>query len=342
LDWLTVASLANRHFVAPALWTTLARPEFGDKIPDDVRSYLALLHAGNAERNARIRHQCLEIGATLAKAGLRAALLKGATWLFDGSTAPASDRMMRDIDLLVAPDDVEPAVQALTARGYRDTSESFVEIGHYHHAPLQPPNGEAMVEIHRDLAHRAELLRTQDVIASATEVAPGLLLPAPRHRIAHNVIHAQIENGDWVAGVFDLRDGLDLARLMARHGSELDWVSLAHETRNRGFLPILSGAVYAAHRVLQSPLPAAFVIGRRDRLHAWRCLQQRRWPLIGKVPESLGRMARALAWERDAYGLKLSTRRSLRAQLLVNAHRARRAKEAFKRLRFGRPWGRTD
>jgi hypothetical protein len=57
---------------------------------------------------------------------------------------------------------------------------------------------------------------------------------------------------------------------------------------------------------------------------------------LTSVIESLGRLSRALAWDRDAYGLKLTTRRSLRAQLLVNARRAHRAKEAFKRLRSGR------
>src|SRR5262249_24816325 len=120
VDWLAVAWLANRHFAAPALWTMFARPEFDGRIPEGVRTYLALLHARNAERNERIRHQCLEIGTTLTRAGLRAVLLKGVTWLFDGSTAAAGDRMMRDIDLLVAADHVDDAVRALTAAGYND------------------------------------------------------------------------------------------------------------------------------------------------------------------------------------------------------------------------------
>jgi hypothetical protein len=102
LDWIEVVSWANKHLVAPALWTKLSQPAFCELLPQDVRNYLAFLHARNAARNERIRLQCLEIGSNLARAGLRVTLLKGVAWLFDGNSLAASDRMMRDIDLAVA------------------------------------------------------------------------------------------------------------------------------------------------------------------------------------------------------------------------------------------------
>src|SRR5262249_25297117 len=118
-EWLALISLANKYLVAPALWTTLSRPELRQQVPEDVQGYLALLHTRNVSRNARIRQQCLEIGSILTKSGLSAVLLKGTAWLFDGSFV--SDRMMRDIDLLVAHDNLEPAINALVASGYGDT-----------------------------------------------------------------------------------------------------------------------------------------------------------------------------------------------------------------------------
>jgi hypothetical protein len=93
------------------------------------------------------------------------------------------------------------------------------------------------VEIHRDLFSDIRFLTTGEVIASAREVAPGLLLPSVHHRIAHNVIHAQIANGDFVAGVFNLRDGLDLARLVCSCGPEFDWTAPALEARGRRYPP---------------------------------------------------------------------------------------------------------
>jgi hypothetical protein len=330
LDWLAVVSWANKHLVAPALWTSLSRSSLCEFVPQDVRNYLSFLHARNTARNARIRQQCLNVGLTLARAGLQGALLKGAAWLFDGNPLAASDRMMRDIDIAVAPQKFEPAVRTLAASGYREASGIYIEVGHFHHAPMVCEDGEASVEIHRDLANRVEFLSSREVIASAREVAPGLLLPESRHRIVHNVIHAQILNGDFIGGVLDLRDGLDLARLIAGSGPEFDWTDLALEARDRGYFRHLSGAIHAAHRILRSPLPQPFADHLCGRLHAWRCIQQRRRPRASKVLETLGPLARALAWQRDAYALGLKTRRSLRAQILVNSRRARRAMAALR------------
>jgi GR25 family glycosyltransferase involved in LPS biosynthesis len=330
LDWMEVISWANKHLVAPALWTKLSQPAFCESLPQDVRNYLAFLHAQNGARNERIRMQCLEIGSNLARAGLRAALLKGVAWLFDGNSLAASDRMMRDIDLAVAPAEFEPAVRALSGSGYREMSGIYIEAGHFHHAPMVCEGGEATVEVHRDLANQVELLSSAEVIASAREVAPGLLLPESRHRIVHNVIHAQILNGNFIGGVVDLRDSLDLARLITDSGSEFDWTALARDATDRGYFCYLSGAIHAAHRILGSPLPPPFSDHLWGRLHAWRCIQQRRSPQISKVLETAGLLARALAWERDAYALGLKTRRSLRAQILVNRRRGQRALAALR------------
>jgi GR25 family glycosyltransferase involved in LPS biosynthesis len=60
-------------------------------------------------------------------------------------------------------------------------------------------------------------------------------------------------------------------------------------------------------------------------------VQQRRWPRISKLPETLGLLARALAWQRDAYALGLKTRLSLRSQILVNRRRGKRALAALHR-----------
>jgi GR25 family glycosyltransferase involved in LPS biosynthesis len=66
-------------------------------------------------------------------------------------------------------------------------------------------------------------------------------------------------------------------------------------------------------------------------MHAWRCVQQRRWPRISKIPETMGLLARALAWQRDAYALGLKTRLSFRAQIRVNRRRWQRALAALRR-----------
>ena len=329
LDWLAIVWLANKHLIVPALWTSLSRPQLCEYLPADLRNYLVLLHDRNAARNARIRLQCLRIGAVLARAGFRAALLKGAAWLFDESSPAASDRMLRDIDLVITPNDFEAALRTLAAAGYREASGIYVELEHFHCAPMICEGAEVCVEVHRDLDYRAEFLPSNEVIASSSEIAPGLLLPHSRHRIGHNVVHAQRLNGDFAGGVLSLRDTLDLARLVAANAPQIDWSALAQEARDRGYFHYLSGAIHAAHRCLHSPLPPPFVDHIWGRLHAWRCIQQRRWRIC-QFFEGIGRVTRALAWERDAYGLGIKARWSLQAQIFVNTRRAQRAIAALR------------
>lgn len=326
VDWDQLISLSNQHLVAPAVWTALSQLRPLHQVPEDVQDYLALLHERNAHRNARIHQQCVEIGRALADKGIRAVLLKGAAWLFDGNSAAASDRMMRDIDILVDPDRIDDAANVLLGTGYHHTGES---AGHFHHAPLTPKNGEALVEIHRDLSFRPTLLPSREMLDAANEVADGLLLPTTRHRIMHNVIHAQIENGNFVGGIVDLRDALDLARLTTHQMPDSEWVSAAASAAERGYFSRLSGAAHSVHRVLQSPMPEA-LRSFRGAVHGWRCANQRLYPSINKTFESFGTLSRALAWEHDAYPLGLGTERSLTARFLVNRRRAQRAKASLR------------
>ena len=329
-DWLAILDLANQHLVAPALWTAFNRLTRAHELPEDVRSYLSLLHTHNVARNERIRKQCLSIGEILAEAGVRAAVLKGATWLFEGSVEPAKDRMMRDIDLLVASQDFDIAVRTLIDSGYQDTSETLVETDHFHYAPLVPKDDESSVEIHRDLAHRTNLLPAAELLSYAHEIAPGLLLPSVHHRILHNIIHAQIENGDYVGGVVNLRDNLDLARLVGIIEAKADWAHIANDARERGLYRYFSGVLQVCHQIFDSSLPEPFS-GLSGKIHAWRCMQQRRRPLVARAAEKLGIFSRALAWERDAYSLNVK-RYSLKSHLLVNKRRLQRAKGALQRM----------
>jgi Uncharacterised nucleotidyltransferase len=330
IDWLAVISSANDHFVGPALFNTLAQPQLRDLVPDDVRSYLQLIHARNAERNGKIRRQCLEIGATLASVGLRAVLLKGATWLFDNSVGPAADRMMRDIDLLVRADDMKAATDALLRAGYQDSSKAFLddghlhfeEHGHFHRAPLLPAAGEAIVEIHQDIAYRTDFLPAPELIEASVQVAPGLLLPDLRHRILHNVIHAQVLNADHLAGRFDLRDGLDLARLVDACGPGFDWYAFAEEARRRHYFPALCGAIHATHRILGGSMPAAFAKDRMGRFHGWRCENQRRFPILARAAGLVGSLKVGLTWDRDAYAFNLEGKPTFKDRYLVNVRRA--------------------
>ena len=331
IDWPATIRQANDAYACPALWTALREAGAAAAVPHDVRDYLGWLHAENARCNTAIREQCAAIGMLLKPLGLSAVLLKGAAWLFEEGPA-GEDRMMRDIDLLLDGNRMEIAHTALLRAGYFPSPTAPPEEGNIHGAPLVHPDGLVSVELHRELTTRVRLLSGREVLADSSRIAPGLRMPSTPHRIIHNVIHAQIINGDFAAGVVGFRDLLDLSRLAQLPAQPLDWHELAATARRRGYFRELSGAVHKAARFTGLPLPEPFSSDPAGRRHAARCAWQRRFPVVDRPLRRFGVVRRALVWERDAYALGLESDRSLGAHLKVNRRRAHRLAKAVRRV----------
>jgi hypothetical protein len=334
VDWERTVALAARDFALPMLATVLDDAGVRDRVPADVVTYLDYALTANAEGNAAIRTEALAIGHALHGAGVTGALLKGAAWLFEAGPA-SRDRMMRDIDLLVSREDLDRAMRALTRAGFLPSETIGAEEGHIHGRPLDHAEHPVSVEVHTALSTRAGLLSGPEVLGEAMPVAPGLAIPSARHRILHNVIHGEIINGNRAGGIVDLREVMDLGRLVQAAPASLDWDALAREAGERGMGRALSASLHKAAFVSACPIPGTFAQDLRGRLHLRRCLMQRRWGLLDRLLRPLANLSRGLAWERDSFALGLGGRRDLRARLDVNRRRVRRAWTGLGRLLRG-------
>jgi hypothetical protein len=320
VDWMATMRWANDEFVGPALWSALTALSLEDRVPLDARDYLALLHSENARCNRLMREQCEAIGAALAAVGTTAVLLKGAAFLFEDGPA-SDDRMLRDIDVLIDDRRQDSVRIALRAIGYRDADNMGADPGHVHDRPMVHPQALGIIEVHREISTRPQMLSAEDVLAKARLVAPGLAVPSTEQRIAHNVVHSEVINGGYVGHVVGLRDGLDLARLIDRG---VDWERLDATARARGYYRQLSAALHKAARFAGAALGSPFADDPGGRRYASWCVLQRRLPLIDAGMRKLGVLHRALAWERDAYALGLGSDRSLYAHVEVNKRRWQR------------------
>ncbi|MBL8570297.1 MAG: nucleotidyltransferase family protein [Phreatobacter sp.] len=334
IDWMATVALAARDFALPMLATVLDDAGVRDRVPADAASYLDYALAANADGNAAIRMQVLAIGEALDAAGVTGVLLKGATWLFQAGPA-SGDRMMRDIDLLVASRDLDTAMRSLALAGFLPSGTIGTEQAHIHEWPLEHAEHPVSVEVHTALSTRTRMLSGPDMLAEAVSVAPGLAIPSPRHRILHNVIHGEIVNGNRAGGIIDLREAMDLGRLMQASMAGLDWAALAREADERGMGAALAGGLHKASFVSACPVPEPFARDGRGRRHLSRCLIQRRRPRLDRLLRPLANLSRGLAWERDAFALGLGERRDVGARLKVNRRRIVRAWTGLGRLLRG-------
>jgi hypothetical protein len=297
-DWVALVEQANRERVVTNLFAAFNRRGWPSSSPDDLREYLALIYDANAVQNRAIRRQALDVAAILNEAGASFAFLKGANWLIEIGEDRIGERWLSDIDLVVAPANWAIALGAIEAAGFRPVVDPAMYERHFHHVPLARPDDPVTIEIHRHLGWQRHLLTAEEVIAAARPGLGGSPLPlcSPAHRFIFGSLHAQLQNMEYAAGQFSLRDLCDIEYLAATKGDRLEWPAIAAFANERGIFPYLAASLHLCHRLLGLEIPAAFADDAIARRHAARCLLQHR----GTLRPRMTALAVKLAWLVDS------------------------------------------
>lgn len=110
-------SVALRAIVRHRVVGVLAPHVDALDLPDDVRERLRQRHRTEVATSLRVVATSREVAATLADAGLRCLLVKGAALAITQGRAPTA-RGAGDVDVWVAPDEAHAAVSALEVAGW--------------------------------------------------------------------------------------------------------------------------------------------------------------------------------------------------------------------------------
>jgi hypothetical protein len=218
-DWLEVLEIANRGWLAPALFLALKRCGHEDALPPSVREYLAFLHEQNRERNRRLLEQLFEAVAALNAAGIEPVLLKGAIHLFTAQEEELGARMISDLDLCLQPEDMARATSALVGLDY-----ACFDAGR----ELSRPTDAGAIDFHGPPSARSARYLSKDVRAACTRISGNgatALVPSATARALHLIVHDMIKEGDYWSFRLDLRHLYDLA-LLARSDEGIAWRDL--------------------------------------------------------------------------------------------------------------------
>lgn len=214
-DWRRLDRTAAQHRLRPMLHARAA-PAWG--VPAELLAHWSAADRRAALRALKQRAELTRVLALLAEAGIPAAALKGAAFVWNGWINPAH-RPMRDLDVLVPAGMAKAADAALRAAGYAGGSA----MSGGKHLPALTGSAGIAVELHvhlhdtwdeagaaRDAAFAARAL------ARAVPTPAGLAL-APTDTLLHLILHAvidhQFNNGPLLLG--------DLAVLMGK--AAIDW-----------------------------------------------------------------------------------------------------------------------
>lgn len=216
-QWHDVAALAIRQRVGPLLYSRSGLP-----IPDDVRARLRARADISVRRVLMQQAAFRELAAAVEPLGISLIALKG-LHLATSVYPSAGLREMNDVDVLVHPDHVEAASDAVRSLGYRSMGDIPVQIAlkAMHHVP-RFLRGSVGLELHWRLAPPGEapLVEPNElltmVMPSALAGNAHALNPEPLlvHVCAHAGTH-HLEQG--------VRPLCDVQAIVSRSAGALAW-----------------------------------------------------------------------------------------------------------------------
>ncbi|MFN3511763.1 MAG: nucleotidyltransferase family protein [Phenylobacterium sp.] len=285
VDWLALIKLANDALMTPAVAGALLPAA---ALPDDVRAFLADVRARNAARNARLADQLTEAVGVLNRAGVEPVLLKGAALWAGRSPDEPFDRLLADLDLLVAPHEAARARAALTLHGYSVMAEKDGADVHAV-AELARPQDAAAIDLHQRAPGPPGLAQPRDFSARCRRVnwaGVSARVPDPAFQVFLTILHDLFHDGDFWRGAFDLRHLHDVAVLAGRPEG-VDWEALHDLAGTRLARHAVAAQLLAARRLFGARIPAERVETPRARLQHARRLAQLRWPQL-RTPLAFG------------------------------------------------------
>ena len=195
--------------------------------------------------------------------------LKGSRYLIAPVGPWCEARSMRDIDLLVMPNDVKPAIAALEANGYEPESDQL--HGHHHLPPMRHPDEPASLEIHTEAHPFAglKIMSTQHVWANAgTHGMEGrvLLMPLRWHAI-YLLLHHQISERGHLRKMLAVKGLWEWAMLAATLSPE-DWEAITVHMEATGATDVLGSWLIQSQRLFGTEIPLCATIRPQARAHA--------------------------------------------------------------------------
>lgn len=224
-EWPEVLRLARWHAVAPLLASRYAD---STDVLLDTRAELLQIARKTAEHNLHLTSELLQILHAFDTAGLQALAYKGPALAY-AAYGDLAKRGFGDLDLLLRPQDISRARQALEAQGFVPWAEfanltpaqeqTYLRSGyHYQYCQL---DGSVPVELHWNVAPRSFVIElpVERLFARAVRVSMGRAqAPAPSHEdhLVLLCIHGAKHMWDRVGLIVDVGE-------LVRANQAIDW-----------------------------------------------------------------------------------------------------------------------
>ena len=210
VDWDKVVKFSSNQMVVPALYYNLKQAQLLTVLPEGLEFYFEEISNANKLRNEALIKQANHVVQILDKHQIKIVFLKGMAHILEGLYLNVGERMISDIDFLVAQDQVETVAEILKEEGYARSYKNGIRLKSRHYARLIHKDFIGAVEIHWNVLNNKHAFKlSKDLLFSKKQKTGNYFVPSYGHQALHNVLNAQINDKSFKDGVILLRQLYD-------------------------------------------------------------------------------------------------------------------------------------
>ena len=219
VKWELFVKISTSHYILPALYIRLREAQLLYLLPDDLVAYMKDITTLNKTRNRALYAQVLSVNALLKSNDITPIFLKGTAHICVHLYDDIAERMIGDIDLIVAPNKMLKAAKILQKAGYHPLTEyhpqRFEKMKHYPRLVHKKQIG--AVEIHKAVVNNQAFAQLNyEKIEHTKQNINGVFIPSFNNMIIHNAINTQINDSHFLFSKINLRQQFDLF-LLSKH-----------------------------------------------------------------------------------------------------------------------------
>ena len=211
--WDSFVKIGSSHYVIPALYYKLKERDYIKLLNDELVSYLEEIYSQNLKRNLELVKEVNEISNLFKSNNIDHVFLKGAALANSIYKESLGIRMVGDIDVLIAKDQIFKAKSLLEDFGYKVKD------------PLFPPFTESKkhldrminikkifaVELHLTISDKMKI--DVDNFINSKNVLNNIFIPKENNLLFHSIINFQLNDFGSLKAGFHFRTLFDVVNI---------------------------------------------------------------------------------------------------------------------------------
>ena len=197
VDWDAIVVHGSRQLVIPTLYCRLKQRQLLHLLPEDLDLYLHDITSQNRKRNKAILKEVTMLSTLFKKHHIEHVFLKGAALLASGYYEDIAERMIGDIDILVATNQLDKAFELLQQHSFKPIPLTFGDKYFEHkHLPRMTTNKFiAAIELHRKLfmTYHIQELSNKNMLKKKVTMK-RIVIPCLQHLMQHNILNHEIND----------------------------------------------------------------------------------------------------------------------------------------------------